>query len=398
MKIMTILSAVEAIESKLIEIRRKIHENPELGFEEFETSKLICNKLDELGISFISEIAKTGVVGKIKGKNEGKSIMIRADMDALPLNEDSELTYKSKTPNKMHACGHDSHIACLLGAAEILNNLKDEFNGTVYLLFQPAEEGPRGAKPMIKEGAIGDPENPFIDAALALHITNDHEIGKIGIANGPFTGSADEFNITIFGKGGHGSKPHKAVDPVFIASQAYVMVEAFLSRYVDPMEPHVFTIGKIEGGDRQNIISEICRMKGTLRTLNKELRTDLKQKIPHLIKGIAENLGGRAEVKINEGYSVGYNDTYLANLVRQTMSDVYSSDLIIEAPAQLGAEDFYEFGLDGKVPVCMFWLYGKNQEKGLTAPNHSNYFDFDEKALTIGTTILTSTVIKFLSD
>jgi amidohydrolase len=393
----SIKQVAESLEDKLINIRRKIHENPELGFEEFETAKYICENLDALAIPYKSGIAKTGIVGTLKGKGEGTSIMLRADIDALPLDEDNDVPYKSKTPNKMHACGHDSHIACLLGAAEILNNKRSEFDGTVYLVFQPAEEGPGGAEPMIKEGAIGDPANPIVDAALALHIVNDEEIGQIGVKNGAFTGSADEIYITIKGKGGHGSSPHKALDPVFIASQAYIAVQAFLTRYVDPMEPHVFTVGKILGGDRQNIISETCRMEATLRTLNKDLRDDLKKKIPEVVKGIAQSFGGDAEVEIKTGYPVGYNDKTITDLVRETMAEMYSSEKIIEVPAQLGAEDFYEFGLNGKIPVCMFWLYGANKERGLTAPNHSNYFDFDEKALPIGSALLAGTAFSYLN-
>jgi len=402
---------VSKLESELIDIRRKIHENPELGFKEFETAKLICTKLDEIGIPYKKEIAITGIIATLKGrKGEGKRLMIRADMDALPLKEETNLSFKSKNERVFHACGHDSHVSCLLGAARILKSHQNDFQGEILFLFQPAEEGSKiydpvgsgGAAPMINEKGLGDPNSPNIDAALALHIISgpepEYQLGKIAVKDGPFTGSADEFYITIKGKGGHASAPHTAVDPVYIASQVYVAVQGFLSRTVDPMEPVVFTIGKIQGGFRQNIISETCSMEGTLRTLNEDVRNLLKERIPGVISQIAQVYGGDAEVKVITGYPVGSNDKMINDIIRKTTTELYGANTVLELrKAQLGAEDFYEFGFNGKIPVAMFWLGASNPEKGMIHTNHSSYFDFDEKALTMGTTILVKTALNYLN-
>jgi amidohydrolase len=401
----------EAMSDALIETRRTLHRNPELGFREFETTKLIKNRLDALGIPYKSEIAKTGIVATIEGSNSGKTLLIRADMDALPMQEDSDTEYRSQNDEVMHACGHDAHVTCLLGAAEILINSKDLFPGTIKLVFQPAEEGSReydptgkiagGAKPMIIEGAVGDPENPEIDAALALHIVAGDEeeslVGRIGVGDGPFTGSADEFYVTVKGKGGHASAPHSAIDPVYIASQIYIAIQGYLSRTIDPMEPVVFTFGKIVGGFRQNIISETCRMEGTLRTLNEEIRAKLKDELPELMKGIAHTFGGDAEVEIFTGYPVGNNDKKMNDHIRKVTKQMYGDESIVEVNAQLGAEDYYEFGFKNSIPISMFWLGGGNRERGMIHGNHSNFFDFDEKALPIGTSILAATAISYLN-
>ncbi len=254
---MSIKEEADQLDSYLVKIRRTIHEHPELGFKEYETVKLITSELNKLNIPFVDKIALTGVVATIKGKKgPGKTLLIRADMDALPLIEETTLPFKSKNKGIFHACGHDSHVACLLGAATILKKRENEFKGTIKLVFQPAEEtstvydpnGSGGALPMIQE----KPGEFKIDASLALHIVaseeEDENLGKIAIKDGPYTGSADEFLITIKGKGGHGSAPHSAIDPVYIASQINVAMQGFLSRTVDPVEPHVFTTGKINGG------------------------------------------------------------------------------------------------------------------------------------------------------
>lgn len=410
---MNLREEAKSIEPKLIEIRRTVHQNPELGFEEFETANYICKNLDELGVDYKRNIAKTGIVVTIIGSGEGKRIMIRADIDALPMHEDNDVPYKSKIDGKMHACGHDAHIACLLGAVELLNNRKGEFKGTVDLLFQPSEEGGSisdhggsisglhstgGALPMIQEGAIGDPENPHIDAAIALHVTNLKRAGNIEYGDGPFTGSADEVYISVNGKGGHASAPHETIDPVYIASQISIALQGWLSRLVDPMEPVVITIGKIAGGFRQNIISDTCRMEGTLRTLNEEVRDMIKAKLPDMVNNIAKAFGGTAELEIIKGYAVGVNDVVLNQHIAKAYTDLFGEEGLDKAEkAQLGAEDFYEFSLRGKIPVAMFWLDTRNDERGIDAPNHSALFDVDESALHVGSATLAGAAISYLN-
>ena len=404
---MSIRNEAEQLEPYLVQIRRKIHENPELGFKEYETTKLICSELDKLQISYEKEIALTGIVATLQGgKGPGKTLLIRADMDALPLIEETNLPFKSKNEGVFHACGHDSHVSCLLGAATILKKKQQEFKGIVKFVFQPAEEtstiynkkGSGGALPMIQER----PDIFNQDAALALHVfssTEDYaKLGNIAIKDGPHSGSADEFYVTVHGKGGHASAPHTAIDPVFIAAQIYTSLQGYLSRTVDPIEPYVFTVGKILGGFRNNIISETCRMECTLRTLNEDLRKKLHLEIPEFMKNIAKSFGGTAEVDIVVGYPVGSNSPDLNQYIAKAVRELYGDQALVRREkAILGAEDFYEFGFKNKIPIAMFDLGGANKDKGMVNTNHSNKFDFDEKALPIGTAILVGTALNYLN-
>ena len=369
---------------------------PELGFEEVETSKYVKEQLTELGLSY-KEYAKTGLTVEIESSaGPGKTVLIRADMDALPLQEDTDAVYKSKHDGKMHACGHDTHIACLLGVATILSQKRSEFKGKALLVFQPAEEGPGGAKPMIEEGAVGDVNNPIHDACLSLHVDNS-PVNTISLKDGHLTSAADEIYIDIKGAGGHGSTPHKAVDPVYIAGQLIVGLQGFITRTVDPMFPHILTVGKVDGGTRHNIIAETARMECTLRTTNRDTRTQLSKSLPTFIKQIAEAHGGSAEVEFGFGYDIGNNDIELNKIVREAAIAEYGPEIILEGEGTLGAEDYFEFGLGGKIPATMFWLGGGNPEKGMTHDNHSNFFDIDEDCLPMGTTVLTAAAMKYLN-
>ncbi|MCE7734753.1 MAG: amidohydrolase [Candidatus Heimdallarchaeota archaeon] len=395
---MSFRTQAEAIREKIVEYRRHVHMYPELGLKEFETAKYIKSKLSALGIEY-KTCTETGVTVKIDGNLEGsKTLLIRADIDALPLQEDNDAVYKSTIDGVMHACGHDTHVACLLGAAELLKNNKDKFGGSALLVFQPAEEGPGGAKPMVEAGAVGDPKNPDIHGALALHVSND-PVTKIVIMNGVTSAAADELYVTIKGKGGHGSAPHNSVDPVYISGLIMVALQGYLSRLADPMEPMVLTIGKIEGGDRNNIISETASMEGTLRTMSRELREKLHKAIPEFIKTTAKAHGAEAEVEIVVGYDVGINDAGMNNFVKEAFHENYPDYKIDEKDkGMLGAEDFYEFGLGNSIPITMFGLGGGNEEKGFVGDNHSNYFDIDEDCLAIGTATLVATAVKFLNN
>ena len=409
---MDLRKAAEEYKSELIRIRRQVHMDPELGFLENNTSKLIQDELIKLGLDY-KMFARTGLTSEIKGgAGDGKTILIRADIDALPLQEENEVEYKSRNDGVMHACGHDTHIACLLGVAKLLVAHKDNFKGKVLLVFQPAEEGSKlydptgeiggGAVPMIKEGALGEVENPIIDAAIALHIVvgdeDDYMFPKIGVKDGPLTAAADEIYADIVGRGGHGSAPHAAVDPIYLTSIIVSQLQGMLTRYVDPMEPHVLTFGKIIGGTRQNIIPDSVRIEGTLRTFDRELRENLLGKIASFIETTAEIHGGTAKVQIIRGYGVGVNDKMLNEHIRFAFTQYYDKEHLVEVDrAQLGAEDFYEFGLEGKLPTSMFWLGGGNREKNMISPNHSNFFDIDEDSLPIGTAVLAQSAINYLN-
>lgn len=394
---MSLRQEAEQIKPKLVEIRRHVHMYPEPGFQEFKTSEFIQNKLRELGLE--PKIwAKTGVTAEIQGKRgPGKTILLRADIDALPVLEANKVPYKSRNEGFSHACGHDAHVACLLGAAELLLKHQDDFKGKVLLVFQPAEEGPGGAKPMIEEGVLGDINDPKIDAAMALHITAMDEVGHIGITDGLLTASADEFYVTVKGKGGHGSAPHMAIDPIYIAGQIITSIQGYITRVVDPVEHVVFTWGKVVGGERQNVISETCRLEGTLRTHSRPIRKLLKEDLPNFIKSIAETFGGEAEVEVITGYDVGINDKTLNESIRSATKRVLDENAIVDKGTIMGAEDFFEFSLEGKIPTSMFWLFAGNEKKGFVHGNHSNYFDFDEDALPIGTAILAEAAMDFLN-
>ncbi len=385
----------EEIKEDLVRFRRYFHENPELGFEEHGTAKYITNLLDEWGVSYKSGIAKTGIVATIKGHHPGKTILIRADMDALPLKEMNDVPYKSKIEGKMHACGHDAHVAILLGTIKIINEFKERLNGTIHFVFQPAEEGPGGAKPMVESGVFGDPDNMNIDMALALHVETFDQVGEISLKAGEMTASSDEIHFIIQGRGGHGAAPHETIDPVFIAAHVLTGIYSWLTRHVDPLEPVVFTIGRLCGGTRFNIIPDKAEIDATLRTLNHELREKLLEEIPKVARTIAEAFDGQLTVRIERGYPVGINAPRFTDLVIQAASEIIGKENVKsqERPI-MGSEDFYEFGRN-KIPSVLFWLGAGNKEKGINKPNHSAQFDIDENALPIGAAILSLVALKY---
>ena len=266
----------ETIQEKMCLDRRHIHQNPELSFQEFHTMQYICTRLDSLGISYRNGIAGSGVIAQIQGNKPGKCLLLRADMDALPLQEENTAAYRSQIPGIMHACGHDAHTAILLGVCEILNNHRDCFSGVVKLVFQPGEETTGGAAPMIQEGIL---ENPHVDACLALHVDPDLDTGTIRIKPGALYASPDDFRITIKGKGGHGAEPHLAVDPIIIASQIIIQLQTIISRNIDPFEQAVISIGSLHAGDTSNVIPEKAEIFGTARALNNMMRRFLKKRI-----------------------------------------------------------------------------------------------------------------------
>lgn len=382
-------SEVLELKQETIDTRRDIHKFPELGFQETRTSELIANKLTTLGYE-VKRVAKTGVTGLIKGKDQSKTIAIRADIDCLPLQELNNIEYKSQNEGKMHACGHDAHTSIALTVAKILKNRQDELKYNVKFLFQPAEESPGGAEPMIQEGVLEDPK---VDAIIGLHVWNTMQIGKVGIKAGAFMASADEFTVTVKGKGGHGAQPHLTIDSVVVSAYVITALQTVISRFTNPLEPAVVTVGKIEGGSNFNIIAESVKFIGTVRTFNKKVRADIEEQIKRVIKNTCESFGAEYEIQYTRLYPPTINNEEMSLLVSDVAGAIVGTENIVKDEMTMGAEDMSYF-LE-KVPGCYFFLGSGNKEKGIDKPHHNPYFDIDEDAMSIGVQILTDSVFRY---
>lgn len=389
---MDIKEDINKIMPEVINIRRDIHMYPELGFQEFRTSQLIASYLENLGLDVRKNIAQTGVLGILRGKEEGKTILLRADIDALPLEELNDVSYKSKNRGIMHACGHDGHTAILLGTAKILAKYKDQIKGTVKFAFQPAEElPPGGAEPMIKEGIL---EDPYVDKVYALHLANHLQVGKIAIRKGFFCAQADAFTIKVKGRGGHGSAPDKCIDPIIISTHIVQALQEIPSREIDPHTPFVLSVCKIQSGNTFNVIPEDAEIEGTVRSFDKNLAEMVSKRIETISKNIAEAFRGEAEIEYQFGYPPGKNDEKEAEFVKKIAEEVVGKENVIEDKPSMGGEDFSYF-LEER-PGAMFWLGSGNEEKGINHPHHSPYFDFDESAMAIGIEMFVRIVLENL--
>ncbi|MBP2071163.1 M20 metallopeptidase family protein [Thermoanaerobacterium butyriciformans] len=386
-----ILKEARLIQDEIIELRRKIHREPELGFEETKTSELIKKYLEKLGIE-TKIMAKTGVVGTIKGNGE-KTIAIRADIDALPIQEENDVPYSSLVPGKMHACGHDVHTAIALGAAKLLSQRKDKLMGNVKFIFQPAEETTGGAKPMLEAGAF---ENPKVDAIIGLHVDPDLQVGQIGYTYGKAYASSDMFDINVIGKSSHGAEPHKSIDPIVISANIINMIQTVVSRESNPLEPLVITIGSIEGGYARNIIAGKVHMSGIIRMLNEENRDMIVAKVENIAKKTAELMGGKVEFTRIEGYPCLINDSRMINILRLSALGIVGEENIKNVLPTLGVEDFAYYLK--KVPGCFYKLGCGNKELGIDKPIHSNMFDVDENCIAYGIAVHVSTVLNFLKE
>lgn len=369
----------------VVKCRRHLHANPELSYHEYETAQFISSKLNEYGIEHETGIANTGVVGIIKGKNTGKKVIaLRADTDALPITEINDISYKSQNEGVMHACGHDVHTASLLGASRILNEIKNDFEGTIKLIFQPAEERfPSGAKSMIEAGVL---KNPEVELIFGQHVSPEIEVGKVGFKPGIFMASADEIYITINGKGGHAARPHHTIDPILIASQVIVALQQVVSRNADPAMPSVLSFGKIVGNGATNIIPEKVELAGTFRTFDENWRRDAHQKIERITKQIAESMGGTAIVNIDAGCPALTCDENTTNRSMQAASEYLGNENVNEIPIRLGAEDFAHY--TQVIPACFYRLGVGNAEKGINSGLHTPTFNIDEEALKVGSGLM----------
>ncbi|MNW94912.1 putative hydrolase YxeP [compost metagenome] len=384
---------VKALADQMIQDRRDFHMYPELGFEETRTAAKIVEALRAAGIDEIQTgVAKTGVVALIRGRAPGKTVLLRADIDALPVTELNDIPYRSRHDGKMHACGHDAHTAMLLATARVLHARRAEFDGIVKLVFQPAEEGPGGALPMIEEGVM---ENPKVDAALGLHIWNLAEVGTIGVRSGPVMANTDEFTLTLRGRGGHGAMPHLSVDAITVAGQVISALQNIVSRQVSPLESAVVTIGTIHGGERHNIIAHEVTMTGTVRTFAPEVGEAVPGMIERIIRGITTGMGAEYDLEYHRVYPATINDPRISDLVRDAAAKVVGWDNVMEAEASMGGEDMAYFLQ--KVPGCYFFVGSANPAKGLTNPHHHPAFDIDEAAMPIGVQVMVQATLDTLA-
>ncbi len=375
-----IKSLAKGYAPEFIEIRHHLHANPELSYQEFETSKFVQQKLSEFDVDFELK-ANTGVVGLIQAKNpNSKIIALRADMDALPIKEENNIGYKSKREGIMHACGHDVHTSCLLGAAKILNELKNEWEGTIKLIFQPGEEkNPGGASIMIKEGVL---ENPAPQAIFGLHVNPQLEVGKLSFRGGQVMASADELYFTIKGKGGHAASPQTTIDPILIASHLIVSLQQVISRNRNPFDPSVLSITAISGGTTTNVIPDEVKLMGTFRAMNEEWRKKAHGIIEKITKEVVHSMGGEVDMHIDKGYPVVNNNDQLNEKAKGLAEQFMGKENVEETEIRMGSEDFGYYSQ--QIPGCFYRLGTGNREKGINAGVHTPYFNIDENAIEIG--------------
>lgn len=379
----------------VIENRRHIHSHPELSFEEFETSAFVEKELRSYGIDKIEKKANTGMVALIEGKNPSKKVFaLRADMDALPIIEQNDVPYKSQNDGVMHACGHDVHTSSLLGAARILQEVKDQFEGTVKLIFQPGEEKiPGGASMMIKDKAL---ENPKPTGILGQHVMPFIDAGKVGFKKGMYMASADEIYVTVKGKGGHAAMPETLVDPILIASHIIVALQQVISRNASPKIPSVLSFGRVEALGATNVIPDEVKLQGTFRTLDEEWRGKAHEKMVKIAEGIAEGMGGSVDFEVRKGYPHLKNAPELTDRAFRAAQEFLGPENVQDLDIWMAAEDFayYTHEMDG----CFYRLGIRNEAKGITSGVHTSTFDIDESALEVGAGLMAWIAIQELEN
>ena len=389
----SIRASILALQAQLVEWRRSIHRKPELGFEETITADFISRKLQEWQIPHQTEIAKTGIVATIEGKRPGKVLAIRADMDALPIQEANQVPYRSLHDGKMHACGHDGHVAIALGTAYYLSQHPETISGTVKIIFQPAEEGPGGAKPMIEAGVL---KNPDVDAIIGLHIWNNLPLGTIGVRSGALMAAVECFRCTISGKGGHGAMPDQTIDSIVVASQIVNALQTIVARNVNPLDSAVVTVGTLHGGTALNVIADSTSMSGTVRYFNPQLEQFIGERIEAIIAGVCQSHGATYDLDYWQLYPPTINHPEIAELIRTIANEVVETPLGVVPECQtMGGEDM-SFFLQ-QVPGCYFFLGSANPDRDLAYPHHHPRFDFDETVLSMGVEIFVRCVEKFFS-
>ncbi len=387
------ISADAALDD-LIEIRRHLHANPELSFYEEKTAAFVSEKLTELGISHKSGIGGHGIVADIVGDKAGKVVAVRGDMDALPITELNEVPYASTKKGVMHACGHDVHTTCILGAARLLQERRLSLKGTVRLIFQPAEERiPGGASLMIKDGVL---KKPDVQLIFGQHVYPDMEVGNVGFRPGMYMASADEIYIHIKGKGGHAGLPHKCIDTILLASHVVTSIQQLVSRRATASTPTVVSIGKFIGNGATNVIPDEVKLEGTIRTMNEKWRFELHHLLKDLVSGICKSMGGSADIEVREGYPALINDNDLTLWAKKKAIELLGEESVHDLDLRMTAEDFSYFAQE--IPACFYRLGTSNASKGLGAPLHTGKFDIDEDALRIGSSLMATLAAKALEE
>jgi len=368
----------------MIALRRQLHKYPEIGLEEFQTQRVIAAKLKEAGCRVNTKVWKTAVVALLEGRGRGKTIGIRSDMDALPVVEKTGYSFASRNTGRMHACGHDVHMAIVWGAAKILSELKGKLPGKIKFIYQPSEElSPGGAKFLIEKGVL---KNPKVDLMLGIHVDYQVPVGKFGLLDGPMMAQADDFKITIFGRSGHGARPHETIDSVVVASSLVTALQNIVARQVDPMESAVVTIGSIHGGTARNIIAESVELTGTARTLNPKTTRAIRGMIERVIAGVCRTHGAKYEFDFQSGYPVVVNDKSVNDLYRAAASELYGPDAVVESDIVMGGEDFAFYGKH--IPSAFMRFGIRNPHLGADKPWHSSEFKVDERCIPMTAALL----------
>src|SRR5690554_3863443 len=380
-----------ALHPEMIERRRDLHRHPELAFEEVRTASIVANTLADLGLEVQTGVGRTGVVALLEGAHDGPTVLVRADMDALPIHEENETEYASTVAGKMHACGHDGHTAIGLAVAKMLAARQDEMRGRIKFVFQPAEEIGEGARAMVADGVL---ENPRPDATIGLHLWNTLPVGTVAVTSGPSMAAADIWTCTITGHGGHGASPHETRDPIVAAAHVVTAVQTIASRNVDPLEMAVVTVGSIHGGDAFNVIPPVVTLKGTVRTYTEKVKALVHRRLHEICAGVAGALGCTAEVEITPMTLAVDNDPALSERIAAIAAEVVGAENVKRDERSMGSEDV-SYLMDG-IPGCYFFIGSANPARGLNKPHHNPRFDVDEDALIIGAEMLARAAASFV--
>ena len=383
---------VAGLSDQLVATRRDFHRHPELSFQEWRTGEIVANRLDDLGWKVKRGVAETGVVGLLEGSGPGKTVMLRVDIDALPIQEPKDRPYSSLVDGVMHACGHDGHTAVGMAVAELLSRYKDSIKGQIKLVFQPAEEIMSGALKMIEEGVMKDPD---VDRVLSFHLWSGLPVGQVVSQAGPIFSSADEIRITARGKGGHGGMPHLSVDPIIIASHIVTSLQTILSREIAPTQTAVLGFGTVHGGTAFNVVSDQVELSGTIRTLDDSVREFVLKRTEEIASAVAKGLRGEAEFKHVRGAPAVVNDESVAGLVAEVAAPIVGEENVVNLPPPQVGDDATFFLREA--PGCYFLVGCANSQRGITASHHNAQFDIDEDSLPIATRILTEATLRYVS-